>query len=137
MSSVTMNANLGKRSWFRRVPAYVAALLATAFFALPLVWLVLSSIKSDGDVAAYPPKLFFEPSFANYSKLFSELDAGKALYNSFFIVSIASNTRFASPPPAASASVSARGVICQERPQRSLHQQHSLSLPPLPTIAFQ
>lgn len=89
MSSVTMNANLGKRSWFRRVPAYAAALLATAFFALPLVWLVLSSIKSDGDVAAYPPKLFFEPSFANYSKLFSELDAGTALYNSFFIVSIA------------------------------------------------
>ena len=37
----------------------------------------------------------------------------------FFIGIIASKTRFASPPPAASASVSARGVICQERPQRS------------------
>jgi len=40
---------------------------------------------------------------------------------------IASKARFASPPPAASASVSARGVICQERPQRSLHQPHWLS----------
>ena len=38
---------------------------------------------------------------------------------------------------AASASVSTRGVICQERPQRSLHQPHALSVPPLPTIAFQ
>jgi hypothetical protein len=53
----------------------------------------------------------------------------------FFIGIIASKTRVASPPPAASASVSARGVICEERPQRSLHQPHWLSLPPLPTIA--
>jgi hypothetical protein len=45
--------------------------------------------------------------------------------------------RLASAPPAASASVSARGVICQKRPQRSLHQPHWLSAPPLPTIAFQ
>jgi len=39
----------------------------------------------------------------------------------FFIGIIASKARFASPPPAASASVSARGVICQERPHRSWH----------------
>ena len=55
----------------------------------------------------------------------------------FFIVIIASKARFASAPPAASASVSARGVICQDRPQRSLHQPQALSLPPLPTTAFQ
>src|ERR1700722_2251728 len=55
----------------------------------------------------------------------------------FFIVIIASKARFASPPPAASALVSARGMICQERPQRSFHQPHWLSVPPLPTIAFQ
>jgi hypothetical protein len=42
----------------------------------------------------------------------------------FFIGIIASKARFASPPPAASASVSVRGVICQERPHRSLHQPH-------------
>jgi hypothetical protein len=38
----------------------------------------------------------------------------------FFIGIIASKARLASSPPAASASVSVRGVICQERPQRSL-----------------
>ncbi len=63
--------------------------------------------------------------------------ASIAAMSIFFIVIIASKARFASPPPAASASVSARGVICQERPQRSLHQPHALSWPPLPTIAFQ
>src|ERR1039458_8724921 len=63
--------------------------------------------------------------------------ASMAAMSILFIVIIASKARFASPPPAASASVSARGVICQERPQRSLHQPHALSVPPLPTIAFQ
>ena len=54
-----------------------------------------------------------------------------------FIGIIASKARFASAPPAAIASVSARGVICQERPQRSRHHPQALSSPPLPTIAFQ
>ena len=55
----------------------------------------------------------------------------------FCISIIASNARFASSPPAASASVNTRGVICQETPHLSLHQPHALSWPPLPTIAFQ
>src|SRR5882724_2131523 len=50
---------------------------------------------------------------------------------------IASKARFALAPPAAIASVNTRGVICQLRPQRSLHQPHALSWPPWPTIAFQ
>src|SRR5262249_15832759 len=55
----------------------------------------------------------------------------------FFMPIIASNARFASSPPTASASVSTRGVICQEMPHLSLHQPHWLSWPPLPTMAFQ
>ncbi len=50
---------------------------------------------------------------------------------------IASKARLASAPPAAIASVNTRGVICQEIPQRSLHQPQALSSPPLLTIAFQ
>src|SRR5450631_4347328 len=55
----------------------------------------------------------------------------------FFMPIMALNARFASSPPTASASVSTRGVICQETPHLSLHQPHALSWPPLPTIAFQ
>jgi hypothetical protein len=55
----------------------------------------------------------------------------------FVIGIIASNARLASAPPAASASMSTRGVICQERPQRSLHQPHWLSSPPVSRMAFQ
>ena len=50
---------------------------------------------------------------------------------------MASKARLASAPPAAIASIRVRGVICQERPQRSLHQPQALSWPPLPTMAFQ
>jgi hypothetical protein len=38
----------------------------------------------------------------------------------YYIRNIASKARFATPPPSASASVSACRVIFQERPQRSL-----------------
>ena len=55
----------------------------------------------------------------------------------FFMSIMTSKARFASAPPAASASVSTRGVICQERPHLSLHQPQALSSPPLPTMAFQ
>src|ERR1051325_7995077 len=50
---------------------------------------------------------------------------------------IAAKTRLASAPPAAIASVNTRGVICQEIPQRSLHQPHHFASPPLVIIAFQ
>src|SRR6187455_2561924 len=55
----------------------------------------------------------------------------------FPISIIAAKARLASAPPAAIARVRARGVICQDNPQRSLHQPQALSWPPLPTIAFQ
>src|SRR5580704_8168292 len=55
----------------------------------------------------------------------------------FFISIIASKARLASAPPAAIALVRARGVICQDNPQRSLHQPQALSWPRLPTITFQ
>ncbi len=55
----------------------------------------------------------------------------------FFIGIIALNARLASALSwLVTASMSMRGLICQEMPQRSLHQPHWLSWPPLPTIAF-
>src|SRR6478672_6299637 len=55
----------------------------------------------------------------------------------FFIVIIASNARLAAAGSGSvMESVSARGVICHDRPHLSLHQPHSLSCPPSPTIAF-
>ena len=56
----------------------------------------------------------------------------------FLIVIIASNARLAAGRSGlVYALVNATGVICQEMPHLSLHQPHSLSCPPLSTIAFQ
>jgi multiple sugar transport system permease protein len=66
--------------------AYVLALLATAFFAFPLLWIALSSVKSDLDVSAYPPVWVFQPTLANFREFFDTLNAWKALMNSAFIV---------------------------------------------------
>jgi multiple sugar transport system permease protein len=79
------------RSWIaKRVAkaavAYVLALLATAFFAFPLLWIALSSVKSDLDVSAYPPVWVFQPTLANFREFFDTLNAWKALMNSAFIV---------------------------------------------------
>jgi multiple sugar transport system permease protein len=79
------------RSWIAKRVAkaavsYVLALLATAFFAFPLVWIALSSVKSDLDVSAYPPVWVFQPTLANFREFFDTLNAWKALMNSAFIV---------------------------------------------------
>ena len=64
--------------------------------------------------------------------------ASMAAMSIFFIVIIASNARLATAGSGPkTASDRAIGVICQETPHLSLHQPHSLSWPPLPTIAFQ
>ena len=55
----------------------------------------------------------------------------------FFIFIMAWKARFAAAGSGSEmAAISARGVICHDRPQRSLHQPHWLSWPPLPTMAF-
>src|SRR3546814_8148813 len=55
----------------------------------------------------------------------------------FFMPNIASNARFASSPPAAIASVSTRGVICQEIPHLSLRsEEHTSELQSLMRISY-
>jgi len=65
------------------------ALLVTAFFAFPIVWMALSSLKSEVDVATYPPLWIFAPSLHSYRQLFDEMSALDALINSSVIVGLA------------------------------------------------
>ena len=64
--------------------------------------------------------------------------ASIAAMSIFPIVIMESMARFAAARSGSVvASSSTRGVICQEKPQRSLHQPQALYWPPLPTIASQ
>ncbi|KGJ11154.1 carbohydrate ABC transporter membrane protein 2 (CUT1 family) [Paracoccus versutus] len=69
--------------------AYALALVATAFFAFPVFWMAGSSVKSELDISQYPPVWSFTPTFENYAKLASELDAFDAFVNSAVIVGLA------------------------------------------------
>ncbi len=75
--------------WGRNLVWYATALVVTALFAFPIVWMSISSLKSDADVSAYPPVWVFTPSFESYVKLFTQMNAWKALWNSAFIVCLA------------------------------------------------
>ena len=56
-----------------RLVRNIVMLLVTVIFvvawAFPIFWSVLNSFKSEKDVLAYPPKLFFEPTWAAYREV--------------------------------------------------------------------
>jgi multiple sugar transport system permease protein len=54
-----------------RVLAGALVTLYALLSMLPIVWIVLTSLKSPPDSIAYPPKLLFEPSIEGYCNLFT------------------------------------------------------------------
>jgi multiple sugar transport system permease protein len=55
----------------RNVVLWLAAGLLLAVWAFPVLWGLLTSFKTERDVLAYPPKIFFEPTLANYREVIS------------------------------------------------------------------
>ncbi len=53
------------RRW-RTLALLGLAVLLLAIWAFPVLWGLLTSFKTERDVLAYPPKLVFEPTLANY-----------------------------------------------------------------------
>ncbi|EKF41503.1 carbohydrate ABC transporter permease [Nitratireductor indicus] len=54
--------------WMGRLNT-VLLILAGVIVITPTVWMILSSFKFSHEVTAYPPKLFFTPTLANYATL--------------------------------------------------------------------
>src|SRR5437764_5177426 len=53
----------------RRIVVLLVAALLLAVWAFPVLWGLLTSFKTERDVLAYPPKLLFEPTLANYREV--------------------------------------------------------------------
>lgn len=68
-----------------RVLLHLQALVLAAFFLAPIAWMVLSSFKDRTAVAAYPPRLLFEPTLDNYRELFVRTDFLDNTLNSLII----------------------------------------------------
>ncbi|MGG1311469.1 MULTISPECIES: carbohydrate ABC transporter permease [Cohnella] len=68
---------------------YILMLAAMVWALMPIVWMVLSSVKTQVNMFSMPPKFFFTPTFITYREMFGEGgNFGEFLSNSV-IVSLA------------------------------------------------
>jgi multiple sugar transport system permease protein len=61
----------------------VAAMALVVLF--PFLWMLSSSLKTQVDIIAWPPKIFFTPTLQNYQKVFGEQDFLKYFLNSTIV----------------------------------------------------
>lgn len=64
---------------------YIIALLVVFLAIFPILWLFLTSVKTQRDAFAMPPILRFKPILDNYMELFTNGPFLKYLWNSFYI----------------------------------------------------
>ena len=67
---------------FQTVGQYVIIVLALAFFIFPIYWLFSTSLKTQVDIYAMPPKWAFIPTFKNYLHVFFNTQYPQLGFNS-------------------------------------------------------
>jgi len=70
MSAASTRSVLEPSPWSQRFAALLVILYALITM-IPLVWIVLTGLKTPPDAIAYPPKVVFEPSLEGYVNLFT------------------------------------------------------------------
>src|SRR5829696_9445853 len=74
------------RGTFSRWWLYGVLSVALVVVVTPFVWMVLGSVKSEGELRQSPPTWWPQnPSWDNYSQLFSRLDFGTYFFNSIAV----------------------------------------------------
>ncbi len=61
---------------------YAAVLAVSVVVLFPFFWMLSSSLKTQVDIIAWPPRLAFEPTLRNYQKVFGEQDFLRYFLNS-------------------------------------------------------
>lgn len=74
-----------RRKQLAGASAYLVVGLYLIAVALPLLWMLLSSLKTRSQIAELPPKIFFDATFDNYSEVFRDSDFPRALVNSMVV----------------------------------------------------
>ncbi|HZA94767.1 MAG TPA: carbohydrate ABC transporter permease [Burkholderiaceae bacterium] len=59
---------MNPRRW-RTIGLTLIAAALLSIWVIPVVWALLTSFKTERDVLAYPPLVFFEPTLANYREV--------------------------------------------------------------------
>jgi multiple sugar transport system permease protein len=61
---------------------YSAVIILAATVLMPFLWMLASSLKTQVDIVAWPPKFIFSPTLQNYYKVFGEQDFLQYFINS-------------------------------------------------------
>ncbi|HZP78522.1 MAG TPA: carbohydrate ABC transporter permease [Pseudolabrys sp.] len=70
----------------RRIALYLAAAIVVAIWAFPILWAIVVSLKSESEVLAYPPRVIFTPTLANYrDALFGGFSILPSFFTSFIV----------------------------------------------------
>ncbi len=67
---------------------YAQFLLVSLVIVVPVAWMLLSSFKTSAEVTAYPPRLLFRPTLANYIRLFSTTPFLEYTRNSLIVAGV-------------------------------------------------
>ena len=71
----------------RKMVGYLVTLLTWVLvflFFFPVLWMIVTSFKTEGQAASFPPQFFFTPTLENYAAVFDR-DMGLYLLNSLFV----------------------------------------------------
>jgi multiple sugar transport system permease protein len=74
--------NLAPRKLISEVGRLVFVYLMLALFALPIVWTLLTAVKTRVDAFASPPVWLFQPTLRNFRNVLFETDFPRLLWNS-------------------------------------------------------
>ena len=81
------------------VLTYLVLIIGVGLWLLPLVWMYLGSIKTQGEILMRPPTWIpLDPTLANFSQWFTKLNFGQFFTNSLVVaaVTVAGNLLFCS-----------------------------------------
>ncbi len=72
-------------SWIKKGLFVVTLLAIVVPLLFPFLWMLTSSFKTQVDIVAWPPRLFFTPTLQNYERVFREQNFFRYFINSSII----------------------------------------------------
>jgi len=74
-----------KKKYVSTAIFYIVVVSMALVVLFPFLWMLSSSFKTQVDIIAWPPKIFFTPTLQNYEKVFGEQDFLKYFLNSAIV----------------------------------------------------
>ncbi|MDT2833852.1 carbohydrate ABC transporter permease [Vagococcus carniphilus] len=73
----------------KKIVVHLLLILGSFLMVFPFVWMVLTALKTNTEAIAVPPTFFAEvPQWANFTKIFTELNFGQFYLNTFISTAV-------------------------------------------------